>query len=376
MLICEVCRLRVIRILSDYSGSRFRTIFSDKSIAVKTESEKVFPFLRSYLTLNLHLRNVRSGSTFTGIVANRKEEHRMQNFELFCSQFFSRIEEKFSADLSENNFRLKATVSDNSTFLRDFTTELYLPKNCTKNSILLISILSNFIEFRSFQIDLQDIIWKRFFNPRLFYLDEGKECVRVWKCDDRDIIADSLRVKNYSARKAAEGGENPLFIHNLGVSLGSMHILSDFDFLQLCFLLTRTDHLPSQNLKAFLRLVQQSHLENWLFGNILQRNNLIKKKNLFDFRRKDKSPAKKPQRKRGYTDKGNLRDQTVPRPVASPYSSEEINSLTDIKKSTMGYLRFLSQQLDNEIEIPNHLNFEIERNQNVWKKRLKQNQNN
>lgn len=240
-----------------------------------------------------------------------------------------------------------------------------------------MSILSNFIEFRSFQIDLQDLIWERFYNPRLIYLDESNEGVRIWKYDPIEyIIADSLRLSNYSARKAAEGGENPLFIHCLGVSLGSMHVLSDFDFLQLCYLLTRTDHLPSQNLKAFLRLVYESHLESWLFGNILQRNNLIKKKNIFDFRRKDKSLAKKPQRKRGYTDKGNLRDQTVPKPVASPYSSEEINLLTNIKQSTMGYLRFLSQQLDNEVEIPNHLNFEIERNKSVWKKRLKQNQNN
>lgn len=277
----------------------------------------------------------------------------MQNFENFCSGFVSVIEEQFLSKIDNNNFRLERSVSDISTFLRDYSTELYFPANSSKVSLFLSCILINFVlpDYQYLKMDLWNIVWKRLYNPVLIYEDITQEQLVTIHYQDRDnIIASALRLQKFS-RNFEIGGErisNPN-CRPTGGWLGSLASISDYDLLQFCYVLLHGEQ--EDCIYRFLILIYMCHLQNWLFGNVLVNSNLPKKKYLFDFRKKDKSPAKLPQRKRGYTDKGTLRDQTVARPLPGPFAQEEIETQQIIKKSTVEDLRRLRQRLDDEIEI-------------------------
>lgn len=274
-------------------------------------------------------------TTFVAIATRRKDY--MNDFRNLFTGFSLHVKQNWSDVLNEERTRLRNAVVTVPPSRGSFDTELVIKASTTKEDILRMCIFVNLIpELQFLKYDLTELVWKRFFRPYYLYDVIGNR-FDVRRLESNESISAILHIERINVeRKFSE----PYSIKCVGAKLtndGSRHF-----YLQCCFLLLQLD--ADKAIKDFLALICKSGTERWLFGQILNRKN-HRRKHLFEYKGFDTRPVKKPQRRRGYNDKGTLRDATIPQPEPFPFAFQEIEKLNELTKTVKDNLSLMQQEL-------------------------------
>jgi len=198
-----------------------------------------------------------------------------------------------SSGFEENLNRLRTICRDNPKFFEDFTTDLIF-SNIKEdiNLLLTYSVISNFCEEFStlVKLDLLQEVQRKLYIPQFV-------------------------------------NEDYAFI---GSKSGK---ISSYTVYQICLLSLDFDH----GLECLFYFLEECpRLKRWFFGSIFNRNTVSKV--YLSFKEKDKRPARRSQRKRGYDDKGSARDQTSILPRDSELErklARQMNDFDDFIRDTL-----------------------------------------
>jgi len=263
-----------------------------------------------------------------------------QFYELF--EEYSTYVEQYWSDLLESEVvHLRNAVVMAPPSAGSYDTSLVVKSSVEDNEILRMCLLLNHIPELSFlKADLVDIVWKRFYRPKLLYETEDAKFSRIVRNELHDNISAYLRPDKVNRETKYS---RPYEIRCVGAKIDNEG--RRFTYLQMCFILLSEE--PGA-LERFLMLVFQENLERWLFGVILNRK-LFRRRHLFHYRGIDTRPVKKAQRRRGYNDKGTLRDSTIPRPEPFPFALQELEHFSELTKTVQKDLQSLQLKLADEV---------------------------
>lgn len=262
------------------------------------------------------------------------------------------IKRDWDGFLEANRCHLRSSIGAARASQKSFSSELLLSKTTSDLDYLRMCILINELpEYQWLKLDLKQEMWKRFFHPHLLYEDKRGPLLETIHSSPHDIISSSLRITypNLEVRY-----ERPFDIECVGYRVDNVD--SKLLYFQLVYLLLLSDE-RERIIERFLYFIESQNLGDWLFGTVLNRKTL-RRRYLFEFRQIDRRPAKKVQRKRGYTDKGTLRDSTIPRPEPFPFAESESLFLETAAELALESLVFLRQRLDDGLEHSKPDNFE------------------
>lgn len=262
------------------------------------------------------------------------------------------IKRDWDGFLEANRCHLRSSIDVARASQKIFSSELLLSRKTSDLDYLRMCILINELpEYQWLKLDLKQEMWKRFFHPHLLYEDKRSQLLETIHSDQHDIISRSLRLSNANLEVRYE---RPFDIDCVGFRVDDVD--SKILYLQLVYLLLLSDE-RERIIERFLYFIENQNLGDWLFGTVLNRRTL-RRQYLFEFRPIDRRPAKKVQRKRGYTDKGTLRDSTIPRPEPFPFAESESLFLETAAELALESLVFLRQRLDDGLEHSKPDNFE------------------
>lgn len=214
-------------------------------------------------------------------------------------EFYSGLTSVLQATRFEENLkRLRRDCHDIPKFLEDFTTDLMFFYKGNVNLLLTYSVVSNFLEEYSqlAKLSLLDEVQKKLYIPQ-------------FKSDEFAFIG-------------SKSGK-----------------ISSYTVYQLCLLSLDFEHGIEL---LFYLLETNSELKRWFFGSIFNRENLSKV--FISFKKKDKRPPRRTQRKRGYDDKGSARDQTSILPRDSEMERKLDRQMKEFNKTVSDIL--LQQKID------------------------------
>lgn len=265
----------------------------------------------------------------------------MKKFDEFLQGFSIHVEKYWSDVLIKERSRLRQAVVMAPPSGGSFDTSLVVKSSVTKEEILRLCIMVNLVpEFEFLKEDLIEVVWKRFFRPQLLYEKTGNHFT-VSRVVDSESISAYLRLDKVNRETRLN---IPKFIKCVGARFdnsGQRH-----SYLIMCSLLLSYEEGA---LERFLFYIFQNNLERFLFSTILNRNS-YRKKFLFVYRGIDTRPVKKSARRRGYNDKGHLRDSTIPRAEPFPFALQELEALAELTKSLKKDLNLLQLKLADEVE--------------------------